>query len=162
MTSSNSLQKQPQRWATRRIIMRVIAQTRGLPVALPENLPKKFLRRDLVRTLLAVRLILCGASWELQLALIYGRNPAIFLSGQGARRRARFAMRPKHFRQVTARRSSVAIPSTSARWAASRSLGLHNTMSSALRACRSHVVLLSAMFMSPCRPALVPNAGRCV
>jgi len=42
-----------------------------------------------------------------------------------------------HFLQVTAVRSSVAMPSTSARWAASRSRGLQATMPPALRKCRS-------------------------
>src|SRR6516165_9628066 len=49
----------------------------------------------------------------------------------------------KHFPHATAARSSVAMPSISARWAASLSRGLHITMPSALRACRSRLRLLS-------------------
>src|SRR5262249_41501727 len=49
----------------------------------------------------------------------------------------------RHLWHVTATRFSVAIPSISARWAASLSRGLHSTMPSSLRACRSRFRLLS-------------------
>src|SRR5207237_1115170 len=45
--------------------------------------------------------------------------------------------RARHFLQVTALGSSVAIPSTCARWAASRSRGLQATIPSSFNACRS-------------------------
>src|SRR3972149_5037084 len=49
----------------------------------------------------------------------------------------------RHLRHVTAAGSSVAIPSISARCAASLSRGLHKTIPSSLRACTSRFCLLS-------------------
>jgi hypothetical protein len=49
----------------------------------------------------------------------------------------------KHAGHVTASRSSVAMPSISARWAASLSRLLHTTAPSSLKACRSRFCLVS-------------------
>ena len=55
----------------------------------------------------------------------------------------RLYINDKHLRHVTTVKSSVAIPSVAARWAASLSRGLHNTIPCSLKACKSRFCLLS-------------------